>query len=202
MPLFQIYLPTQQEAAGLKGWPDHLALQIPNINEATIMDYSLQGNTLIITDDGTTSINSFKLKDSALISQGHLLKLDEAITAMALDWVTLNVYWSSNNQPRLQVTSKSGAYTAVVIEAGISGVGCIALHPPSGTICFTNLDLQSSKAVVECAHMDGTQQRAVWKDAVQPASLVFSRNGDTIFWVDMGKNFTCASWSQMLSPVF
>lgn len=165
-----------------------MALQIPNINEATIMDYSLQDNTLIVTDDATTSLNSFKLKDSVLISQRQILKLDDAITAMALDWVTLNMYWSSK-QPRLQVTSKSGAYTAVVLEDEISGVGCIALHPPSGTICYTNLDLQetSSKAAVECAHMDGAQRRAVYKDAVQPASLVFSSNGDTIFWADMGK---------------
>uniref|UniRef100_A0A3Q3FC24 Very low-density lipoprotein receptor-like n=1 Tax=Kryptolebias marmoratus TaxID=37003 RepID=A0A3Q3FC24_KRYMA len=184
----KIYLQSRQ-AVELKGWPEHLALQIPNINEATIMDYSLQENTLVLTDDGTTSLNSFKMKDSGLISQGQLVKLlDDTITAMALDWVTLNMYWSSNKQPRLQVTSKTGAYTAVIIKDGISGVGGIALHPPSGTVCFTNLDLQdaNSKAAIECAHMDGAQERVVWKDAVQPASLVFSNNGDTIYWVDMG----------------
>lgn len=177
-------------AAELKGWPEHLSLQIPNINEAAIMDYSLQDNTLVLTDDATASLYSFKLKDSVLISQGQLLKLlDDKITAMALDWVTLNVYWSSRKQPRLQVTSKTGAYTAVVIKDGISGIGSIALHPPSGTVCFTNVDLHDarSKGAIECASMDGAQRRVVWKEAVQPASLVFSKDSDTIYWADMGR---------------
>ncbi|XP_013877868.1 very low-density lipoprotein receptor isoform X2 [Austrofundulus limnaeus] len=187
--VMKIHLQSQLAAAELKGWPEHLSLQIPNMNEAAIMDYSLQDDTLVLTDDATASLSSFKLKDSVLISQGQLLKLlDDKITAMALDWVTLNVYWSSRKQPRLQVTSKTGTYTAVVIKDGIGGIGGIALHPPSGIVCFTNLDLHdtSSKGAIECAHMDGAQRRVVWKEAVQPESLAFSKDADTIYWVDMG----------------
>ncbi|MEQ2196969.1 hypothetical protein XENOCAPTIV_019715 [Xenoophorus captivus] len=138
-----------QQATGLKGWPEHLALQIPSVSEAKIMDYSIHEHTLILTDDSTTSVNSFKLKDSILVAQGQLLKLlDDQITAMALDWVTLNVYWSSNKQSRLHVTSKTGAYTAILIKEGITGVGSIALHPQSGRVCFTNLDLKDAGAGV------------------------------------------------------
>ncbi|XP_070402476.1 very low-density lipoprotein receptor isoform X1 [Nothobranchius furzeri] len=183
----KIYLQSRQAAAELKGWPEHLALQIPNINDATILDYSVRDGILVLTDDGTASLNSLKLNDAALISQGPFLKLqDDTITAMALDWITLNVFWSSKKQPRLQVTSKTGALTAVIIRDDISGVGCIALHPPGGTVCFTNLDLQDagSSAVLECAHMDGAKRRVVWKDAAQPTSLVFSSNGDTVYWAD------------------
>lgn len=66
----------------------------------------------------------------------------------------------------------------------------IALHPPSGRVCFSNLDLQGTGTVatVECATMDGAERRVVWKDAVQPTSLVFSSNGDTIYWADTSKN--------------
>ncbi|XP_047237017.1 very low-density lipoprotein receptor isoform X1 [Girardinichthys multiradiatus] len=184
----KIYLQAQQ-ATGLKGWPEHFALQIPSVSEAKIMDYSMHEHTLILLDDSTTSVNSFKLKDSILVAQGQLLKLlDDQITAMALDWVTLNVYWSSNKQSRLHVTSKTGAYTAILIKEGITGVGSIALHPQSGRVCFTNLDLKDvgSKAVLECAHMDGGEHKVVWKEAVQPASLVFSSNGDTIYWANTG----------------
>ncbi|XP_023147772.2 very low-density lipoprotein receptor isoform X2 [Amphiprion ocellaris] len=176
----QIYLQSRHTAAKLKGWPEHLALQIPSINEATIMDYSLREHLLFLTDDGTTSLSSFKLRDSDLVSQGQLLKLlGDTITAMALDWVTLNVYWSSNKQPRLQVTSVTGAYTAVLIKEGINRVESIALHPPSGRVCYTNVDLQGAgtMATVECANMDGAERRVVWKDAVQPTSLVFSGLG-------------------------
>lgn len=182
---------SRHAAAELKGWPDHLALQVPSVNEAAIMDYSVRDHTLFLTDDGTTSLSSFKLKDSDLSSQGQLLKLlGDSITAMALDWVTLNVYWSSNKQPRLQVTSVTGAHTAVLIKEGIGRVESIALHPPSGRLCFTNLGLQgtSTVATVECANMDGAGRSVVWKDAVQATSLVFSNSGDTIYWADTGND--------------
>ncbi|XP_068576830.1 very low-density lipoprotein receptor isoform X3 [Cebidichthys violaceus] len=186
-PLLQIYLQSRHTAADLQGWPEHLALQVPGVNEAAIMDYSLRDHTLLVTDDGTTSLSSFKLKGSDLSSQGQLLKLlGNTITAMALDWVTCNVYWSSNKQPRLQVTSIPSAHTAVLIKEGVGRVESIALHPPSGRVCFTNLVLQSTVATVECANMDGAGRSVAWKDAVQPTSLVFSSNGDMIYWADTG----------------
>ncbi|XP_047448033.1 very low-density lipoprotein receptor [Mugil cephalus] len=183
----QIYLQSRHTAAELHGWPEHLALQVPSVSEATIMDLSLREHMLFLTDDGTTSLSSFRLKDSILGAQGQLLKLlGDTITAMALDWVTLNIFWSSIKQPRLQVTSIKDAYTAVLIKDGIGRMESIALHPPSGRVCFSNLYLQDTGAVatVECATMDGAERRVVWKDAVQPTSLVFSSNGDTIYWAD------------------
>lgn len=179
---------SRHTAAELKGWPEHLALQVPSVNEAAIMDYSIRDHTLFLTNDGTASLSSFKLKNSELSSQGQLLKLlDDTITAMALDWVTRNVYWSSSKQPRLQVTSITGAHTAVLIKDDIGGVESIALHPPRGRLCFNNLGLHSS-STVECANMDGAGRSVVWKDAVQPTSLAFSSNGDRIYWADTSKN--------------
>lgn len=186
----QIYFQAQQ-ATELKGWPEQLAMTIPGASDATIMDYSSHDDTLILTDASATSVKSFKLRGSGLVAQGQILKLlDDQITAMALDWVTLNIYWSSNKQSQLQVTSKTGAYTAILIKNGIAGVGSIALHPKSGQVCFTNLNLKDagSKATVECAYMDGGDRKVVWKDAVQPTSLVFSSTGDTIYWANAGKS--------------
>lgn len=184
----QIYLQARHAAAELEGWPEHLALQVPSVNEAAIMDYSLRDHTLYLTDDGTNSLSSFKLTNLDLASQGQLLKLlDDTITAMALDWVTLSIYWSSNKQPRLQVTSITAGFSAVLIKEGIGRVKSIALHPPSGRVCFSNLGPQGSTgtvATVECANMDGADRRVVWKDSVQPSSLVFSNNGETIHWAD------------------
>ncbi|XP_034547434.1 low-density lipoprotein receptor-related protein 2-like isoform X2 [Notolabrus celidotus] len=190
----QIYLQSRHTAAELKGWPEHVALQVPSINEAVIMDYSLRDHTLFLTDDGTTSLSSFKLKETELSPKGQLLKLmSDTITAMALDWVTLNVFWSSNKQPRLQVTSTTAAHTAVLIKDGVGRVEAIALHPLSGRVCFINLGLQETGtlATIECASMDGAK-RAVKKDAVQSTSLAFSSNGDTIYWADTGSGTICS----------
>ncbi|XP_041644277.1 very low-density lipoprotein receptor-like [Cheilinus undulatus] len=190
----QIYLQSRHTAAELKGWPEHIALQVPSVNEAAIMDYSLRDHTLFLTDDSTTSLSSFKLKESDLSPKGQLLKLmGDTMTAMALDWVTLNVYWSSNKQPRLQVTSTTAAHTAVLIKEGIGRVEDIALHPPSGKVCYINQGLQGTGALaaVECANMDGAE-RVVRKDSVQSTSLAFSSNGDIIYWADSGSGTICS----------
>lgn len=153
------------------------------------MDYSIRDHTVYLADNGTTSLSSFKLKDAEL-SRGPVLKLlGNTITAMALDWVTLNVYWSSDKQPRLQVTAMAQAYTAVVIKDGISRLESIALHPPSGRLCFANLGLQDTNtmAAVECANMDGTGRSVLRKEAAQPTSLSFSGDGETVYWADTGK---------------
>lgn len=34
--------------------------------------------------------------------------------------------------------------------------------------------------------MDGAGRSVMWKDAVQPTSLVFSSNGEKIYWADKG----------------
>lgn len=156
------------------------------------MDYSIRDHTLYLTDDGTTSLSSFKLKDTELLSRGQLLRLlGNTITAMALDWITLNVYWSSNKQPRLQVTAIAKAYTAVLIKDGIGRIESIALHPPSGRLCFANLGLQDTTtiAAVVCANMDGTGRSVLRKEAVEPTSLSFSHNGETIYWADIGRTY-------------
>uniref|UniRef100_A0A3B5LM11 Uncharacterized protein n=1 Tax=Xiphophorus couchianus TaxID=32473 RepID=A0A3B5LM11_9TELE len=162
-----------------------------SLAEDGLLCSSLPKSTFLLLLSPPTVTKSFKLRNSVLVAKGQILKLlDDQITAMALDWVTLNIYWSSNKQSRLQVTSKTGAYTAILIKDGIAGVGSIALHPKSGQVCFTNLNLKDagSKATVECAYMDGGNRKVVWKDAVQPTSLVFSSTGDTIYWANaMGK---------------
>lgn len=153
------------------------------------MDYSIRDHTLYLADDGTTSLSSFKLKDTELF-RGQLLKLlGNTITAMALDWLSLNVYWSSNAQPRLQVTAIAKAYTAVLIKDGIGRIESIALHPPSGRLCFANVGLQDTYpvAAVECANMDGTGRSVLRKEAVEPTSLCFSRDGETVYWADTGR---------------
>lgn len=156
------------------------------------MDYSIRDNTLYLTDDGTTSLSSFKVKDTELLSRGQLLRLlGNTITAMAMDWITLNVYWSSNKQPRLQVTAIAKAYTAVLIKDGIGRIESIALHPPSGRLCFANLGLQDTNtiAAVVCANMDGTGRSVLRKEAVEPTSLSFSRDGETVYWADIGRTY-------------
>ncbi|XP_031686144.1 low-density lipoprotein receptor-related protein 4 isoform X2 [Oncorhynchus kisutch] len=179
----QIYLQTMLSAVGLKTWPEHLSLPLANVNEAAILDYTLRDKMLYLADSGHSSVGLFKLKETSLVPRGQFLQLKgDTVTALALDWITLNVYWSSTKQSRLQVTSSNGEHTAVLID-DIGSLESIALHPLSGRLCFAK---QGESAHVECAHMDGGKRAQVWKDAVQPTSLTFSNDGGEIYWADIG----------------
>ncbi|XP_021476797.2 very low-density lipoprotein receptor isoform X2 [Oncorhynchus mykiss] len=179
----QIYLQTMLSAVGLKTWPEHLSLPLANVNEADILDYTLRDKMLYLADSGQSSVGLFKLKETSLVPRGQFLQLKgDTVTALALDWITLNVYWSSTKQSHLQVTSSNGEHTAVLID-DMGSLKSIALHPLSGRLCFAK---QGEGAHVECAHMDGGKRAQVWKDAVQPTSLTFSNDGGEIYWADIG----------------
>ncbi|XP_072288518.1 vitellogenin receptor Yl [Eucyclogobius newberryi] len=183
----KIYLESRHTAFGLKDWPEHSALQLPGINQAAILDYSLRVDALFVTDISTASLSYLRIKDGASSSPHQLLRVpDDTVTAMALDFVTLNIYWSSGKRRWIHVSSTTNVYTAVVVKEGMGRVESIALHPRRGSLCFANLVAQGSDtgATVECSNMDGTERRVVWKDAIAPESLVFSGDGKSIYWAD------------------
>lgn len=43
----------------------------------------------------------------------------ERVTALALDWVTSNLYWSSSLRPHLHVTSRQGGHTALLLQGAL-----------------------------------------------------------------------------------
>ncbi|KAJ3604609.1 hypothetical protein NHX12_029349 [Muraenolepis orangiensis] len=191
----QIYLQARHTGVELKQWPEHLALPLANVNEATMLDFSLRERAMFLTDAGTASLGLFKLRDGSLFPRGQLFKLlGDTITAMALDWLTLNVYWSSTKQPRLQVTSFDGAHTAVLLKEDIGSLGSLAIHPPSGKVCFVNQGRQGAgpQATVECTNMDGSKRGALWRKGVRPTSLVFANNGGEIYWAETSTSTICS----------
>lgn len=184
--MFQISLQSRHPVAGQEGRPEHIVLQVPSTDEAAIMDYSVRDNTFLLTDDNRSTLNSFRLRDFDLVPQGRIFGLqNDTLCAIALDWVTYNVYWSSENQPSLQVTSIPAEHTAVLLNVGLRRLESLTLHPPTGGLCFSNLD-QPGSSTVECSSMDGSQRRVVCRDVVHATSLVFSADGGTVYWADTG----------------
>lgn len=39
--------------------------------------------------------------------------------ALAVDWVTSNLYWSSSQKPSLHVTSPLGSYTTLLLQGAL-----------------------------------------------------------------------------------
>lgn len=44
----------------------------------------------------------------------------DSVTALAVDWVSANLYWSSVKKPDLHVTTRSGDHTAVLLQPSMT----------------------------------------------------------------------------------
>lgn len=44
----------------------------------------------------------------------------DSVTALAVDWLTSNLYWSSIKKPDLHVTTRSGDHTAVLLQPSLT----------------------------------------------------------------------------------
>ncbi|XP_048030956.1 low-density lipoprotein receptor-related protein 2 isoform X1 [Megalobrama amblycephala] len=185
----QIFTKNLQEEVGLKTWPEHRSLTLPDVKEASDFDLLLKDRTISLADAGQGSVVQLKLSSSGFIPVGHMLQLNgDLVTALAVDWVTRNLYWSSVKTAQLYVTSPGGKYTSLVLQAEIEDTISIALHPPTGRLCFTAVGRRGSEPQpqVDCAHMDGKNRTLLWSKAKMPASLAFSEKGTLLYWADIG----------------
>ncbi|XP_023692329.1 low-density lipoprotein receptor-related protein 2 [Paramormyrops kingsleyae] len=176
----QVYLQSLGTVVG-QNWPDHHVLALPGIDEATALAYVQWNHSLYVADAGRGSVEVFRLQEGNLQHSHAVVKLhgDDVVIAMAVDHITLNLYWCSREQPGLHVTSGSGAYTAVLLD-DLTAPSAVALHPPAGQICFSDL------ARVECAYMDGRNRSLLWQKAQNPCSLTFSPDGSRLYWANTG----------------
>ncbi|XP_067106350.1 low-density lipoprotein receptor-related protein 1B [Osmerus mordax] len=193
----QIFLRSMRGGLGLKQWPDHRVLPMPGVNEASALDVSLRERGVYLADSAQGSVVLMALSKAGLAPApgGPVLALqDEYVTALALDWVTLNLYWSSSRQPHVHVTATRGRYTRTLVQVSLEETSAIALHPATGRLCFTSLGRGEGKvgeaaggmAQLQCANMDGGYEAMLWRKSVTPTSLVFSNKGTHLYWADLG----------------
>ncbi|KAK1884357.1 Low-density lipoprotein receptor-related protein 2 [Dissostichus eleginoides] len=194
--VYQVHLNSmRREGIALKKMPNGRVLALPGVTEASALDVSIQELSLFVADAGQGSVDVLKLSGSTsrqgLIPTGQILKLvDDAVTALAVDWVTSNLYWSSISRPDLHVTSRKDAYTTSLLQGSLKGTTSIALHPPSGLLCYTAFVVAGGKsqAEVNCAWMDGRHKAVLWRRSSIPTSLVFShQDPNRVYWADTGE---------------
>ncbi|XP_058473588.1 low-density lipoprotein receptor-related protein 2-like isoform X1 [Solea solea] len=190
---YQIFLRSMhEEGVSLKKMPNNRVLDLPGVTEASGLDVSIHELSVFVADANQGTVDVLKLGRSrqGLTPAGQILKLkDDPVVALAVDWVTSNLYWSSTNRPHLHVTSRQGSYTTSLLQGSLKGTTSIALHPPSGRLCYTATFVvgENSEAQVNCAWMDGRNKAVLWRKSSLPTSLVFSNTGVTIYWADRGE---------------
>nr|XP_046231538.1 low-density lipoprotein receptor-related protein 2-like isoform X2 [Scatophagus argus] len=195
MTVYQIYLHSMhRDGVALKKMPPSRVLTLPGVTEAAGLDVSIKELSLYVADSQKGSVDVLKLNSSKsrqeLKPSGQILKLrDGSVTALAVDWVTSNLYWSSTERPDLQVTSRHNGYTTSLLQGSLKGTTSIALHPVSGRLCYTAIVVAGGKSQTEvsCAWMDGRNKVVLWRKSSIPTSLVFSNQGSVIYWADTGE---------------
>ncbi|XP_032396162.1 low-density lipoprotein receptor-related protein 2 isoform X1 [Etheostoma spectabile] len=193
--VYQIHLYSMRhDGVPLKKMPGNRALSLPGVTEASRLDVSIQGLSLYVADAGQGSVDVLKLSSSrlrqALTPSGQILNVgDDVVTALAVDWVTSSLYWSSIARPDLHVTSRHGGYTTSLLQGSLKGTTSIALHPPSGRLCYTAVFVAGGKDQIEvnCAWMDGRNKVVLWRRSSMPTSLVFTNQGTMVYWADTGE---------------
>ncbi|XP_033978973.1 low-density lipoprotein receptor-related protein 1B-like [Trematomus bernacchii] len=197
--VYQVHLNSmRREGIALKKMPNGRVLALPGVTDASALDVSIQELSVFVADAGQGSVDVLKLSGSTsrqgLIPTGQILKLgDDAVTALAVDWVTSNLYWSSVARPDLHVTSRKDAYTTSLLQGSLKGTTSIALHPPSGLLCYTAFVVAGGKSQVNCAWMDGRNKVVLWRRSSIPTSLVFShQDPNRVYWADTGEGVICS----------
>ncbi|XP_075936104.1 low-density lipoprotein receptor-related protein 1B-like [Anarhichas minor] len=181
----------RRDGVALKKMPNGRALALPGVTEASGLDLSMQDLSLYVADAGQRSVDVLKLSDSSskqgLTPAGQILQLkNDEVTALAVDWVTSNLYWSSTARPDLHVTSRQEGYTTLLLlQRSLKCTTSIAVHPPSGQLCYTAI---VNTTEVGCAWMDGRNKAVLWRKSSIPTSLVFSNHGTMIYWADTGED--------------
>uniref|UniRef100_A0AAX7VQ77 EGF-like domain-containing protein n=1 Tax=Astatotilapia calliptera TaxID=8154 RepID=A0AAX7VQ77_ASTCA len=182
--IYQIYLRSlRRDGIALKKMPNSRVLALPDINEAMGLDISTQ--EFLSSPISVTFWRNFKSG-----SYPSLSYKDDSVTALAIDWVTSNLYWSSSSRPNIHVTSRNGGYTTSLLQGSLTVklATSIALHPSSGRLCYTAVVMAGGKSLTEvvCAWMDGRNKAVLWGKSRVPNSLVFVNNGTRIYWADTG----------------
>lgn len=181
----QIYL-RKLPASNRKSLPDHNSIPLNNVNVMSSLDYVVRERALYFTVTKGDYIGLSKLKDSGAMSWKKVLLVDDTVISFAVDWMSGNMYWISARKPYIQVATFNGMYTGVLVSDGLHSPSALVLYPPTGVMCYADLGTEDQKNApkIECASMDGSQRKVLWKKLKMPVGLVFADNGARLYWAD------------------
>lgn len=154
----------------------------------TAIDYAVKDKSLYFAEVGGDSIGLLRLKDWGRLSWKQAVAVEGTVTSLALDWLSGNLYWIGGQPPSIFVAAPGGRWALVLLSEGLQGAAWLALCPRASTMCFVTVSgSHRPSAAVECAAMDGTGRRVVWRRARAPTGLTFGGASTRLYWADHGK---------------
>uniref|UniRef100_A0A8B9F9S8 EGF-like domain-containing protein n=1 Tax=Amazona collaria TaxID=241587 RepID=A0A8B9F9S8_9PSIT len=167
-----------------KPWDGQAVLSVPGTPGYT----SMKDKSLYFAEVGGDSIGLLRLKDSGRLSWKQAVAVEGTVTSLALDWLSGNLYWIGGQPPSIHVAAPGGRWALALLSKGLQGAAWLALCPRASTMCFvTAAGNRGPGAAVECAAMDGTGRRVLWRRARAPTGLAFGGVGTRLYWADRGE---------------
>ncbi|XP_073499231.1 vitellogenin receptor Yl-like [Phyllobates terribilis] len=170
-----------------KAPPKHKIAGLANVNQISSIDYILQDRSLVFSVKYGGYIGLTKVKDSESKDWKKVVFVDDSVTCIAVDWVTGNIFWISTSKASIQVATSNGMYKAVVNE-DLYKPSCLVINPAIGLMCYFDAGIENKKnsLKIECANMDGSNQRVLWRKSKAVVGLTFADSRTRLYWADGG----------------
>lgn len=161
-----------------------------SVNQLASVDYLVQEKVLYLSELDNGDVRLLSLKESGKLSWKEIMSVEGTVTALAVDWLSGNLYWIDSANPRISVASSKGQYSTVLFSDNLYRPASVVLHPPTAVMCFVDLGAQDDgrrAPSIECASMDGSRRKVLWQKSQMPVGLTFSDSGTRVYWADTGK---------------
>ncbi|XP_049818680.1 low-density lipoprotein receptor-related protein 2 [Aethina tumida] len=114
-------------------------------------------------------------------------------TALAVDWVGDNLYWTETDRAgskpkgRVMVAKTDGRYRRALVNVGLENPTSLVVDPQLGRMFWTDA---GSAPKIEVSWMDGSKRRPLITDEIRhPTGLAIDYDMDhTLYWVDTKLN--------------
>ncbi|XP_045854082.1 low-density lipoprotein receptor-related protein 1B-like isoform X4 [Meles meles] len=188
--IMQIYLKNLEALLGQPTLPEHRLLPFTSVDHLASLDYIVQDKALYLSELENGDIRLLRLKESGKLSWRKILTVEGTVTALAVDWLSGNIYWIDSENPHINVASSKGQYPTVLVSENLYRPASVVLHPPSAVMCFVDLGAQDNGrrgSSIECASMDGRGRKVLWQKSQVPEGLTLSDSGSRVYWADTGR---------------
>ncbi|XP_069482622.1 low-density lipoprotein receptor-related protein 4-like [Ambystoma mexicanum] len=182
----QVYLKKLTSERGRKALPEHNNIPLINVNAISSIDYIVEEQSLYFGVTKGDYIGMSKVKDSGTMSWKKILVVEATVISLAVDWLGGNIYWISTWKPCVRVATFNGMYTVEVISDGLYRPSSLAIYESKGVMCYADFGTEDQKngPKIECAAMDGSRRKVLWKKVKMPVGLTFADLGTRLYWAD------------------
>ncbi|XP_073399955.1 low-density lipoprotein receptor-related protein 2-like isoform X1 [Dendrobates tinctorius] len=170
-----------------KALPKRKIAGLTNVNQISSIDYILQDRSLVFSVKHGGYIGLTKVKDYESKDWKKVVFVEDSVTCIAVDWVTGNIFWISTSKASIQVATSNGMYKAVVNE-DLYNPSCLVINPSISLMCYFDAGIENKKnsLKIECANMDGSNQKVLWRKSKAVVGLTFADSGTRLYWADRG----------------